>query len=162
MFFGEPKTMIQLNVLYLHLWFHEESLASMKHFHCTKGSLYVKNKTNKKNRFFRLLKCSSHFTQVLLNTVHWKVFWGSQNGSSMASLQKPVLIPLICVCRDKSISTLKKHKLTFLQVGNWSLMWEMMHPLWLVPKLPSPLALCSLTTRRSCQMDKLFGQKTAQ
>ncbi len=36
-------------------------------------------------KFFRLLECSK---KIILRTVHWKILWGTLNGSSVASLWK--------------------------------------------------------------------------
>ncbi len=72
-----------------HLWFHEEPLLSMEPFNCKKGSLYFLNVLHSKKFLF------------ILRT---------NNGSSMASLQKSHLEPLFlrvhrgyCECLQKKI-----------------------------------------------------------
>ncbi len=72
-----------------HLWFHEEPLLSMEPFNCKKGSL----------DFFNVLHSKKKV--VILRT---------NNGSSMASLQKSYLEPLFlrvhrgyCECLQKKI-----------------------------------------------------------
>ncbi len=64
-------TLLKIKVLYWHRWFHEEL------WKCSKSIKMI----------FTLRK------KVLLR-IHWKVLWGTRNGSSVALQQKPPLDPL--------------------------------------------------------------------
>ncbi len=89
-----------------HLWFHAETLTSMKSFYSTKGPLYSLNNKGSllasivpwrtfnihgsfpfHKRFFMVEDywnvLHTKTKMVILGTVHLKVLWGTKNGSSM-------------------------------------------------------------------------------
>ncbi len=65
-------TLLKINVLYWHRWFHEEPLTSMKPFHCTKVSYRGKRFKNERftERFFgepKMVRQWNHYKSPLWN-----------------------------------------------------------------------------------------------
>ncbi len=84
-------------------WFHAEPLTSMHgNFQWTTGSSMVE-------MFFTLLK-----------TVHWKVLWGTQNGTSIPSLRNSLLEPLFLrVYTFLSLNVLMHSQICQIVEINW-------------------------------------------